>query len=340
MVGDDRRPLIDLHISTVPQPHPIAQNPPSGSLLFRTAAYLYNSIQVNKTLCSRGLTGNMLLEDGNMTAAAKKWAETVLAEHAQADRVRSDSPQGDFWRTLAHRFAPAKREEAFKDDTVQALLRIVTPTDTVLDVGAGAGRLAVPLAERCRHLTAVEPSEAMASRLKEQADAWGVKNITLVQQKWEEAEVDPADVVICAHVVYTVVDIKPFLAKLAAHARREAVIIVFDEPAVANYFPLWSMVHGEERMSLPCLNELKPVLTEMGADFTAEKLPEWRSRPFKDRESAVQESMARLMVAPDSEKAAKVAAAVESSLVEADGGFGFRWARPHQPWLVRWHTAG
>jgi SAM-dependent methyltransferase len=274
-----------------------------------------------------------------MTAAGKKWTETVLAEHAQADRVRTDAPQGDHWRGLAHRFAPPSREEAHRDDTLKALLRIVRRTDTVLDAGAGAGRLAVPLAERCRHVTAVEPSAAMVERLKEHAEAWGVRNLSVVQQRWEDASVEPADIVICAHVVYTVLDIEGFLAKLGSHAKREALIIVFDEPAMANYFPLWEMVHGEKRMSLPCFGELKDVLTGMEAKFTVEKLPEWESRPFKDRESAVQESMARLFVSPESKAAARVAAAVESSLVETPGELRFRWARPHQPWLVRWQTA-
>jgi 2-polyprenyl-3-methyl-5-hydroxy-6-metoxy-1,4-benzoquinol methylase len=275
-----------------------------------------------------------------MTEAGKKWAETVRAEHAQADRVRTDSPGGDHWRTLAHRFAPTSREEAYKDDTLQALLRIVKPEDTVLDVGAGAGRLAVPLAERCHHVTAVEPSASMVERLTEQAKAWGVRNLSVVPQKWEDAEVQAADIVICAHVLYTVLDIEGFLVKLAAHANREVGLIVFEEPAMANYFPLWETVYGEKRMSLPCFSELKGVLTAMGAKFTAEKLPTWESRPFKDREAAVQESMTRLMVSPESAKAARVASAVNSSLVEAPGGLRFRWARPHQPWLVRWQTAG
>ena len=108
-----------------------------------------------------------------MTQAGQAWAARVAAEHEQADRVRSDDPGRDFWRGLAHRFVAGSREEAYRDETLVALLPIVKGDDTILDVGAGAGRLAVPLAEHCKRVIAVEPSEAMRERLVEQARAWG-----------------------------------------------------------------------------------------------------------------------------------------------------------------------
>lgn len=274
-----------------------------------------------------------------MGLAANRWEKTVIEEHAQADRARAEQPEGgDFWRSLAHRFTPAKREDAFEDETLKAILPLIRAEDTVLDIGAGAGRLAVPLAERCAHVTAVEPSESMRERLTEQAKAWGVDNITVVGERWEEAEVEPTDVAIAAHVVYTVQDIEAFLRKLSDHAKREAIVVVFDEPAMSNYFALWPDVHSEERIALPSLPQLREALAEMDIAFKAEPLPEWESRPFKDRESAVKESMARLFVGEETEKAAKLASAVEASLIEVDGGYRFRWAKPHRPWLVHWQT--
>ncbi len=273
------------------------------------------------------------------TSAAKRWAETVRAEHDQADRVRSDDPNTDHWKKLAHRFEPATREKAFNDETFVAISKFVNASDTVLDVGAGAGRLAVPLAERCVHVTAVEPSEAMQSRLQEQANAWGLENLSIVTSTWEDAEVEPADVVVCAHVVYTVEDISGFLNKLTTHSRREVLIVVFEEPAMANYFELWNLVYGEKRIQLPSLNELKEVLTELGVTLLAEPLPEWQSRPFLDLENAYEESLARLFITPNSNNGdltTKLKSALQESLVQSDDGLRFKWARPHRPWLVRW----
>lgn len=260
----------------------------------------------------------------------------MIEEHSQADRVRADDPEADHWRGLAHRFAPSRREDAFQDETLKAILPLIQETDTLMDVGAGAGRLAVPLAESCKRVIAVEPSEAMRERLSEQAAAWNVSNLTIVGERWEEAEVESADVVISAHVVYTVQEIETFLRKLTDHANREVIAVVFEEPAMSNYFPLWEKVHCEKRISLPSLPQLKEVLAEMGIEFTTQKLPEWNSRPFKDMEGAVEESMTRLFVGSDSEKAVKLSEAVEESIENHDSELRFRWTKPHRPWLVRW----
>lgn len=274
-------------------------------------------------------------------SAIEKWATTVREEHAQADRVRSDDPNADHWRKLAHRFTPATREKALQDETLIAISKFVRQTDTVLDVGAGAGRLAVPLAERCTHVTAVEPSEAMKARLEEQSKAWDVDNLSVVPSDWESAEVEPADVVICAHVVYTVQEIDRFLAKLTEKSRRDVIVVVFEEPAMANYFPLWDLVHGEQRIPLPCLNELKDVLNEMAIEFEDDALPEWQSRPFADFESAYEESMARMFITPGASNTGltdRLRSALEDSLEPAEGGLRFNWAKPHRPWLVRWRA--
>ncbi len=272
---------------------------------------------------------------------AAKWAKTVRAEHEQTDRVRSDNPDADHWKKLAHRFAPATRDRAFQDETFQAIKKYVRPDDTVLDVGAGAGRLALPLADICRHVTAVEPSEAMQARLTEQADGWGLDNLSVVASTWEDAEADAADVVICAHVVYTVRNISEFLGKLSQHAQREVIVVLFEQPAMANYFELWKKVYGEERIPLPSLSELKKVLEEMHVSFDTEPLSEWQSRPFADFDSAYEESLARLFITPIGDNSGltnKVRSVLEETLEPVEDGLLFKWARPHRPWLVRWST--
>ena len=278
-------------------------------------------------------TGN-----NDVISAIDSWKQRVIDEHAQADRFRSDAPGNDHWNKLAHRFAPVDRESAFEDETLKAVLKYVQPSDTVLDVGAGAGRLAVPLAERCMHVTAVEPSPVMRERMSEQAGAWGVSNLAIVDSSWEDATVEPADVVICSHVMYTVREIDLFIWKLSDSAIREVILVVFEESAMANYFPLWKQVYGEERIPLPTLPQVKDVLTEMGINFTLEKLPEWQSRPFTDQAAAYEESMARLFMADSSKYAASLSRALERSLVPADSGVRFTWAEPHRPCLVRWNV--
>ena len=111
----------------------------------------------------------------------------VLAEHEQSERAMADLPPKDFWSGLSHRFVPPRPGEGGRDETLEALLAFVRPEHAVMDVGAGAGRLAVPLSRNCRSVTAVEPSEAMRGRLAEMAEVWEVSNLRVIPERWEDA---------------------------------------------------------------------------------------------------------------------------------------------------------
>jgi len=58
----------------------------------------------------------------------------------------------------------------------------------VLDIGAGPGTMAVPIAKVAAHVTAVEPSPGMTSVLAEYAEEEGVSNIQIVQKRWEDID--------------------------------------------------------------------------------------------------------------------------------------------------------
>jgi hypothetical protein len=192
--------------------------------------------------------------------------ESALARHdrmvrdemQQAEAVRSTAGRpADFWQTLARRFRP--RSEVDPDPSVEALAALIGPEDRV-DVGAGGGRLAIPLAARCREVVVVEPSPAMRGTLVEETVRRRIGNIRIVATTWEEAEVEPAPLVLAAHLTYGVRPIEPFLRKLHAMAIRHAVILVMRDPPQSPIAPFWQTVHGEARLRLPCRDELLAAL--------------------------------------------------------------------------------
>lgn len=76
------------------------------------------------------------------------------------------------------------------------------PQDTVLDVGAGTGRLTVPIAEKVKSVTAVDPSARMLMYLRDNMAEAGLSNCRYVQKRWEDVclkrDMMPHDVVISA----------------------------------------------------------------------------------------------------------------------------------------------
>src|SRR5215472_358934 len=189
----------------------------------------------------------------------------VREEMLQAERVRStaDVP-ADCWQTLAKNFRVPGDPAA--DPTPDALATLIGPDDVVIDVGAGGGRVAVPLARRCREVVAVEPSPSMRQVLEEEIARHRVHNIRVVAARWEDAAVGPAALAFAAHVTYGIQAIESFLRKLDAAARAHAAVVVMTDPPQVALAPFWRAVHGETRLRLPCRDELSTVLRELGAD--------------------------------------------------------------------------
>lgn len=102
-----------------------------------------------------------------------------------------------------------------------------------LDVGAGCGALALPLARRLDTVTALEPEPAMAESLRRAAARAGLDNLTVVQARWGEAPVPARDLVLCAHVGGLMRADSPFLRDVGRLARR-FVALVRDWPAATS----------------------------------------------------------------------------------------------------------
>jgi SAM-dependent methyltransferase len=100
---------------------------------------------------------------------------------------------------------------------------------SVLDVGAGFGALALPLAARVERVTAVEPAPAMRAALRRRIRRAGLANVRVVAAAWDERALAPHDVVLCAHVGPLLVPGSSFLTALPALARR-AFVLVHDAP--------------------------------------------------------------------------------------------------------------
>jgi len=267
--------------------------------------------------------------------ATQRWKELVQAEHAQSERMRGAvPPPEDHWRPYAQQFRAEPRRP--DDALVNRLLDEVGPQHTVLDVGAGGGRLALPLATRCRYVVAVEPSPSMGAVLQQQARDAGISNVTLVESGWAEANVDAADIVLCAHVLYVVAEIEPFVRKLETHALESVLVVLYQAPPQSQIYPLWQRVHGEERILLPSLPEFREVLAQLEIDARVEMLGAQPPRGFDDHQQALDQLARRLYLVPGSHQMAALEELLPDLLEDADGTLIIRGSRPLQPALVSW----
>ncbi len=272
-------------------------------------------------------------------SAIEVWKQRVAAHRVQSQKIRT--AQGitelDRWEVVSSLFKANPRRE--DDVEVNRLVREVTPGTTVLDVGGGAGRFALPLALRCQHVTVVEPSPSMGENLRQIATEAQIDNVSLVPKRWEEAEAEPADVVLSAHVIYMIEDIRAFVERLVAHARQKLLLLMFMRPPLARYAPFWRLVHGEDKHELPGAGELMQVLWEMGIYPDLEMFEPSPSRAFKDWQEALDTTRRRIHVMPDTAEDARLQQALCELLTATPGGHGIQGATPEQLALISWRPA-
>ena len=214
------------------------------------------------------------------------WKERVDAHHDQSARARqaNDWNDEDAWGLVSSLFMadPLRTHD-------QVLNRIACGIDqdtSIIDVGGGAGRYALPLALKCRHVTVIEPSPAMCRSLQEQAEDSGIFNISVVQSSWEDASIDPADVVLCSHVISGAREVQAFLRKMEDHALCLVILVETMASPQAAFGGFWGIVYGEKRVDLPAIPELMAVLWDMGAFPSLEMLEPSPHRAVPTKQSA------------------------------------------------------
>ncbi len=265
------------------------------------------------------------------------WADRVRRDRIQVDRIREVPDGPDFYRPLTGLFRadPRRTDEPLLD----ALLGLARPDDTWLDVGAGAGRYALPLALRVREVIAVEPSAGMRAALAELATENAIANVRTIDARWPPTPGSPAaglhvDVALIAHIGYDIEAIGPFLDALEEATDRICLAVLMDRQpsSVADRF--WPPIHGEERVRLPALEAFVDLLRARGADPAIERF-ERPARGFASFDELHAFVRRQLWVADDGPRDRQLATLLRAAAEPSDGG----WTLPdgrHEIGLVRW----
>jgi hypothetical protein len=89
-------------------------------------------------------------------------------------------------------------------------------------------------------------------------------NMTVIASTWEDAEVAPADLVICSHVLYGVADPVPFIEKLQRAAREHVFVMLRETELPHPAAAIRKRLAGDAGPRLPRFSELFMLLLQMG----------------------------------------------------------------------------
>ncbi len=262
------------------------------------------------------------------------WGERVRANREQVDRLREVPDGPDFYGpvTSLFRVDPDRSD----DPVLDAVMALAIPGETWLDIGAGAGRFALPLARVAAEVVALEPSRGMLDALREEMATHGVTNVRPVEARWPAPDPPTGDVALIAHVGYDIEAIGPFVRAMEASARRLCVAVLMDRQPSSLVDPFWPIVHGEARVALPALADFVAFLEAAGrvpSVSTSQREP----RRFASREELAGFLRRQLWIADGGEKERRFNAALDELIVEGDDGrFGLAGQAASPTGIVSW----
>lgn len=213
------------------------------------------------------------------------WAEMVR-ENRSTPGFKGGA---DLWKDkkVAKRYkAPTARVKA-----TLALLPL-TPGISVLDIGAGPGTLALPLAREVRSVTAVEPAAGMVSVIKDKIDTEDCSNLRVVQKRWEDVvptrDLDgPYDLVIASFSL-GMEDLAGALEKMDAVSSGSVHLLWFaDVPGwERQYLEVWPSLHAAPYRPVPKADVVFNLLWQRGKHPNLVQMPLVQEEWFRDLDEA------------------------------------------------------
>jgi len=205
----------------------------------------------------------------------------------RAREGRSGGDDSSYWDKRAPAFARHVKETDYE----KRFLEIMQPDPSwsVLDVGCGAGTLAVPLAGRIDSVTALDFSKVMLDLLGQCCREKGIRNITTIHGSWEDdwdlLGIGTYDAVIASRSMVAR-DLRDAVEKLNRAARKRIYVssLVGDGPLDRRVFE----AVGRELVSSPDYIYLYNLLYQMGIYATVCFITNKDWKVFKSLEDAVE----------------------------------------------------
>lgn len=214
--------------------------------------------------------------------ALAEWRRLIEGDREQVERIREDV-RSDYYRPVASSFRPGHRENI----EWPALERFIQSDDTWLDIGAGGGRFAIPLAKAVKHVIAIEPSPSMREVLTSAIEDAGVDNLEVVDSRWPVEGWDRAvDASLAAHALYDIDDLAAWLDAQEAATRRTCLALFGSKPRGAHVADFFEAVHGEPMATLPALREFVAVLGARDRQYEVRSIPTGENSTPRPEEEA------------------------------------------------------
>ncbi len=202
-----------------------------------------------------------------------RW-RAALEELAVPQTIRDSDPDPN-WTLEPQRFRWKPEEDAKNPvrPSRRRALEALPESGSVLDVGVGGGASSLGLVPKPGLIVGVDRLADMLESFEASARQMGVA-VRTVLGDWPDVadEVEPTDVAVCHHAVYSVARIEDFVTAMTVRARHRVVLELSEHTPLAALNPLWKILHGIERPNFLVADAAQEVLVSMGLDVEREDI--------------------------------------------------------------------
>lgn len=231
------------------------------------------------------------------------WNEVWRHLYEENASCRGVADCSSIWATRDKARAFLAEARAMPERILHAIEGLPLKTSSkVLDIGAGPGTLAIPLAARVAHVTAVEPAAGMVEVMQEYAAEEKVSNLSVVQKRWEDIDIytdlnGPYDIVIARYSL-GMPNIKKAIEMMCEVSSGWVYLFWFAGKTTWENMmsELWPKLHGREYRPGPKSDVLYNVLYSMGIFPNMETSRMEYVRRFDDIDAAVAEFREQYMI--------------------------------------------
>ena len=194
-----------------------------------------------------------------------RW-RAALEQLAVPEAVRKAAPDPN-WTLEPQRFRWKPEEDAKGPvrPSRRRALEALPEGGSVLDVGVGGGASSLGLVPRAGRIVGVDRLPDMLESFDESARDMGVP-VRTVLGDWPDVadQVEPTDIAVCHHAVYSVAEIEDFVSAMTVRARNRVVLELSEHTPLAAFNPLWRTLHGIERPTWRVADAAQEVFVAMG----------------------------------------------------------------------------
>lgn len=183
----------------------------------------------------------------------------------------------EFDRRLTLEGYPGKLLDAVEDE--------IKDLNTILDIGAGSGLLAIPLAQIGHIVTAVEPSSEMIRIFKSKLSQDISSRISIFQDLWEEWHGKKTEGLICIHSIYPMKDKKKAIQQMLKYADKRIMLVNMKSETLSDII---RKDFKKDKCSSEIILNLENILKDESVSFTTKEFSQQRETKFTDIDKEVE----------------------------------------------------